>query len=188
VALGHRRLAIIDRAGGAQPMSNEDGSCWIVFNGEVYNHRALRPVLEARGPSLPHGVRHRGHPARVRGVRPACVDRLAGMFAFAIYDGRTRELFVARDRLGKKPLYYAVLDGALHFASEVTSLQRSPAWKGEIDLSALEGYLSLGYFLAPQSPWRGVSKLEPGCWLRVARRAHRDAPVLGRHRVRHAPG
>jgi asparagine synthase (glutamine-hydrolysing) len=167
VALGHRRLAIIDRAGGAQPMSNEDGSCWIVFNGEIYNHRALRPVLEARG----HRFRTTSDTEAIlhayEEYGPACVDRLAGMFAFAIYDGRTRELFVARDRLGKKPLYYAVLDGALHVASEVTSLQRSPAWKGDIDLSALEGYLSLGYFLAPQSPWRGVHKLEPGCWLRA---------------------
>jgi asparagine synthase (glutamine-hydrolysing) len=167
VALGHRRLAIIDRAGGAQPMSNEDGTCWIVFNGEVYNHRALRPVLEARG----HRFRTASDTEAIlhawEEYGTSCVDHLAGMFAFAIYDARTRELFAARDRLGKKPLYYAVLDEAFHFASEVTSLQRSPAWKGEIDLAALEGYLSLGYFLAPQSPWRGVSKLEPGCWLRV---------------------
>jgi asparagine synthase (glutamine-hydrolysing) len=168
VALGHRRLAIIDRAGGAQPMSNEDGTCWIVFNGEVYNHRALRPVLEARG----HRFRTSAdtevilHAYEEYGT--GCVERLEGMFAFAVYDGRRRELFIARDRLGKKPLFYAVLGGALHFASELGALRASPMWEGDIDLSAVEGYLSLGYFLAPQTAYRGVSKLEPGCWLRLS--------------------
>jgi asparagine synthase (glutamine-hydrolysing) len=168
VALGHRRLAIIDRAGGAQPMSNEDGTCWIVFNGEVYNHRTLRPVLEARGhrfkttsdtEAILHAYEEYG---------TGCLERLEGMFAFAIYDGRKRELLIARDRLGKKPLFYAMLGGALHFASELGALRASPVWRGEIDLSALEGYLSLGYFLAPQTAYCGVSKLEPGCWLRIA--------------------
>jgi asparagine synthase (glutamine-hydrolysing) len=103
VSLGHRRLAIIDRAGGHQPMANEDDTCWITFNGEVYNHRELRPVLEARGhrfktvsdtETILHAYEEFG---------PACVEKLEGMFAFAIYDGRRNELFAARDRLGKKP-------------------------------------------------------------------------------------
>ena len=108
-------------------MANEDGTCWIVFNGEVYNHRTLRPLLEAKGhrfrtvsdtEAILHAYEEFG---------PACVERLEGMFAFAIYDGRRRELFAARDRLGKKPFFYTVLDGVLHFASELPALARSPA-------------------------------------------------------------
>jgi asparagine synthase (glutamine-hydrolysing) len=90
------------------------------------------------------------------------------MFAFALYDGRRKELFAARDRLGKKPFFYTVLDGVFHFASELPALAVSPDWKGEVDLTALEGYLSLGYFLAPSTAYRSVFKLLPGHWLRVA--------------------
>jgi asparagine synthase (glutamine-hydrolysing) len=168
VAFGHRRLAIIDRAGGRQPMSNEDGSCWIVFNGEVYNHRTLRPLLEAKGHQfrtvsdtevILHAYEEYG---------PACVERLEGMFAFAIYDGRRQELFAARDRLGKKPFFYTVIDGVFHFASELPALAHTPKWQGDVDLTALEGYLSLGYFLAPSTIYRDVFKLLPGHWIRVA--------------------
>lgn len=166
-AIGHRRLSIIDCAGGHQPMTNEDGSCWIVFNGEVYNHKALRRDLEARG----HRFRtHSDTEAILHAYEeygPGCVERLNGMFAFAICDTRTRDVFIARDRLGKKPIYYAVLDGVLHFASEMKALRASPAWTGEVDLSGLEGYLSLGYFVSPNTVYRGVHKLEPAHWLRV---------------------
>jgi asparagine synthase (glutamine-hydrolysing) len=168
VGLGHRRLAIIDRAGGHQPMSNEDGSCWIVFNGEVYNHRSLRPLLEAKG--------HRFRTASDTEVilhayeefGPACVEHLEGMFAFAIYDGRRDEVFAARDRLGKKPFFYTVQGGVFHFASELPALAQSSRWRGDIDLSALEGYLALGYFIAPGTIYKDVHKLMPGHWLRVA--------------------
>jgi len=167
-ALGFRRLAIIDCAGGHQPMSNEDDTCWIVFNGEVYNHKDLRRDLEARG----HRFRtHSDTEAILHAYEeygPACVERLNGMFAFAICDTRRREVFVARDRLGKKPLFYAVFDGVLHFASEIKALRASPAWNGDLDLSALEGYVSLGYFVAPDTIYRHVRKLEPAHWLRVA--------------------
>lgn len=165
--LGHRRLAIIDRAGGHQPMANEDETCWIVFNGEVYNHRALKPLLESKG----HRFRTSSdtevilHAYEEFGA--ACVDRLEGMFAFAIYDTRTRTLFAARDRLGKKPFFYTVSGGVLSFASELPALARSPFWTGAIDLTGLEGYLSLGYFLAPSTIYRGVHKLPPGHWLRA---------------------
>ena len=166
--LGHRRLAIIDRAGGAQPMGNEDGTCWIVFNGEVYNHRGLRPVLEGRG----HRFRTVSDTEAIlhawEEYGTSCVDHLEGMFAFAIYDERRRELFIARDRLGKKPLFYGTFGGVFHFASELGALRASPVWPGTLDLSALEGYLSLGYFLAPHTAYRDVQKLEPGCWLHVA--------------------
>jgi asparagine synthase (glutamine-hydrolysing) len=168
VALGHRRLAIIDRARGHQPMSNEDGSCWITFNGEIYNHRELRPLLESKG----HRYRTNSDTETIlhayEEFGPSCVERLEGMFAFAVYDGRRRELFAARDRLGKKPLFYTVLGGVFHFASELPALGRSPLWRGEPDLSALEGYLSLGYFLAPSTIYRDVHKLLPGHWLRIA--------------------
>jgi asparagine synthase (glutamine-hydrolysing) len=166
--LGHRRLAIIDLAGGHQPIGNEDGSCWIVFNGEIYNHRALRPLLKDKGhrfktvsdtETILHAYEEFG---------PACVERLEGMFAFVIYDGRRQQLFAARDRLGKKPFFYTVLEGMLHFASELPALARSPWWRGELDLTALEGYLSLGYFLAPSTIYRNVHKLLPGHWLRAA--------------------
>ena len=166
-ALGHARLAIIDRAGGDQPMTNEDHSCWIVFNGEIYNHRALRQRLVQRG----HVFRTSSdteailHAYEEFGVD--CVPMLEGMFAFAVYDARRRELFIARDRLGKKPLFYATLDGALHFASEIKALRRSPAWDPTVDWSQLEGYLSLGYFVAPGTVYRHVHKLPAGHWLRV---------------------
>jgi asparagine synthase (glutamine-hydrolysing) len=170
VALAQRRLAIIDRAGGRQPMANEDETCWITFNGEIYNHRSLRPLLEAKG----HRFRTSSDTEVIlhayEEFGPSCVERLEGMFAFVIYDGRKRELFAARDRLGKKPLFFAVLDGTLHFASELPALSRSPRWRGEIDLTALEGYLSLGYFIAPSTIYRNVFKLLPGHWLRASLR------------------
>jgi asparagine synthase (glutamine-hydrolysing) len=168
-ALGHRRLAIIDRAGGVQPIANEDGTCWIVFNGEIYNHRELRERLV----SLGHRFRTRSDTETIlhayEEFGPGCVDLLEGMFAFAIYDQTNRDLFIARDRLGKKPLFYAVFQGVLHFASEIKSLQQSPVWDGAIDLEQLEGYLSLGYFIAPTTIYRHVKKLEPGHWLRLRR-------------------
>ena len=166
-ALGHRRLAIVDRAGGHQPMSNEDGTVWIVFNGEVYNHHDVRPVLEAKGhvfrtvsdtEVIVHAYEEFGS---------ACLDHLEGMFAFAIWDARTRELFAARDRLGKKPFFYTSIGGRFAFASELPALRHAPGWKGDLDLTGLEGYLSLGYFVAPHTIYRDVWKLMPGHWLRV---------------------
>ena len=140
IAFGHRRLAIIDRAAGAQPMANDDLSRWIVFNGEIYNHRALRTRLIARGHTF-RTVSDTEVILRAYDEYGAdCVQHLEGMFAFAIYDATRREALLARDRIGKKPLYYAVLGGALHFASEIKSLCQSPVWDGAIDLSALEGY------------------------------------------------
>ncbi len=166
-SFGHRRLAVIDLAGGAQPLANEDETCWILFNGEVYNHRTLRPQLEAAG----HRFRTSSDTETIvhawEEYGPACVERLEGMFVFAILDERRRELFIARDRMGKKPLYYAVLDGVLHFASELPALTASPSWKGDLDLSGLEGYLSLGYFLAPHTPFADVWKLPPAHTLHV---------------------
>ena len=160
-ALGHRRLAIIDRAGGEQPMTNEDRSVWIVFNGEIYNHHELRHELEGRG----HRFRTRSDTEAIihayEEYGDACVERLEGMFAFGIADHRSRRVLLARDRLGKKPLFHATLGGVLHFASEIKAIKASPAWDGQKDLDALEGYLSLGYFMAPATAYRHVHKLEP---------------------------
>jgi asparagine synthase (glutamine-hydrolysing) len=167
LALGHRRLAIIDRAGGDQPMANEDRSVWIVFNGEVYNHRELRRDLLARG----HSFRTQSDTEAIvhayEEYGDACVDRLDGMFAFAIADLRTRRVLLARDRLGKKPLFHATFNGVLHFASEMKAIKASPLWNGERDLDSIEGYLSLGYFVAPATAYRHVRKLEPAHTLSV---------------------
>ena len=167
VALGHRRLAIIDRAGGDQPIPNEDRTAWIVFNGEVYNHRELRRDLEARG----HRFRTQSDTEAIvhayEEFGDACVERLDGMFAFAIADLRHRRVLLARDRLGKKPLFHATFNGVLHFASEIKAIKASPLWNGARDLDAIEGYLSLGYFVAPATAYRHVRKLEPAHTLAV---------------------
>ncbi|PYS98853.1 MAG: asparagine synthase (glutamine-hydrolyzing), partial [Acidobacteria bacterium] len=169
VALGMRRLSIIDLAGGHQPMSGEDGRVTVVFNGEIYNYRELQPELERRGhvfqthsdtETIVHAYEERG---------AACVEDLRGMFAFAIWDARRRELFIARDRVGKKPLYYTLTArGTLVFGSELKSLLEHAEVEREIDLEALDAYLTFGYVPDPLSIFRGVHKLPPGHHLTFA--------------------
>jgi asparagine synthase (glutamine-hydrolysing) len=162
VAMGMRRLAIIDLATGRQPISNEDGSIWIVFNGEIYNYRELRELLLARG----HELRTRtdtetiAHLYEDEGER--CVERLRGMFAFAVWDRRERRLFLARDRVGKKPLHYALAGRTLVFGSEIKSLLQHPGVKREINLQAISDFLSFGYVPDPATAFAGVRKLPPG--------------------------
>jgi asparagine synthase (glutamine-hydrolysing) len=165
VVLGHRRLSIIDVGGGLQPMTSADGTCHLVFNGEVYNHRLLRPRLEARGFVFRTHCDTEVVLAAYQAFGAACVDHLEGMFAFAVYDERRQSLFMARDRIGKKPLYYAVFGGVLHFASEIKALAASPLWDGAIDTTGLESYLSLGYFMAPRTIYTHVRMLEPASTL-----------------------
>ncbi|MBA2671641.1 MAG: asparagine synthase (glutamine-hydrolyzing) [Gemmatimonadetes bacterium] len=163
LALGMRRLSIIDLAGGSQPIGNEDGSVQVVFNGEIYNYRELRAGLEKRGHRfsthtdtevLVHLYEERGD---------ALVDELRGMFAFALWDESRERLLIARDRLGIKPLYYwNSPDGALAFGSELKSLLRLADFPREIDGSAIADYLALGYVPEPGCIYRGVSKLLPG--------------------------
>jgi len=160
VALGHRRLAIVDlSAAGHQPMANEDGDVWIVYNGEVYNHQALRRELEARG----HRYRSRTDTETVLHLYeeegPRCVERLIGMFAFAIWDSRRCELFLARDRLGVKPLYYALLPGGLVFGSEIKAILRHPSIRADLDEEAFFHYLTFGFSPPPRTMYRGISKL-----------------------------
>jgi asparagine synthase (glutamine-hydrolysing) len=162
VGMGMRRLAVIDLATGRQPISNEDGSIWIVFNGEIYNYRELRRLLLARG----HKLRTRtdtetiAHLYEDEGER--CVERLRGMFAFAIWDRRERSLFLARDRVGKKPLHYALAGRTLVFGSEIKSLLQHPGVKREVDLQAISDFLSFGYVPDPATAFAGVRKLPPG--------------------------
>jgi len=163
VALGMRRLSIIDLAGGRQPMSGCDGAITIVFNGEIYNYRGLQRELESRG----HRFKTHSdtetivHAYEEYGAR--CVDHLRGMFAFAIWDVRARELFIARDRAGKKPLYYTITpSGTLIFGSELKSLREHPEFRGEISVEALDAYLTFGYVPDPLTIFRDVHKLPPG--------------------------
>src|SRR5262249_45609411 len=141
VGLGHRRLSIVDLGGGRQPMANEDDSVRIVFNGEIYNHRELRPMLEARG----HHYRSSSDPETIihlyEEFGPLGVERLRGMFAYAIWDATRRRLVIARDRLGIKPLYYVMNDdGSLYFASEIKALLEADAIRTELNYNALADY------------------------------------------------
>jgi asparagine synthase (glutamine-hydrolysing) len=161
VGLGHRRLAIVDVSGGQQPMSNEDGTVWIVFNGEIYNHAALRPALEARG----HRYRTRSDTETIVHLYEeegeACVERLQGMFAFAVWDRSRQTLLLARDRLGIKPLYYALTPHELLFASEIKGLLAA-GLRPEFDLEVLPEYLATGFVSGERSFFRGVRRLPPG--------------------------
>ncbi|MFL6277573.1 MAG: asparagine synthase (glutamine-hydrolyzing), partial [Blastocatellia bacterium] len=163
VALGHRRLAIVDLAGGHQPMFNEDDSIAIVFNGEVYNHRDFRADLEACGhrfrshcdtETILHLYEEHGRHA---------VNHLRGMFAFAIWDRAARRLLLARDRLGIKPLYYTLdTDGTLHFASEIKALLEAGAIKPELNFAALADYAANRATSGTATLFRGVKRLLPG--------------------------
>ncbi len=164
LAMGMRRLSIIDLSGGHQPISNEDGSITVVLNGEIYNYRELRSELEARGHrfSTHSDTEVIVHLYEEHGL--ACASRLRGMFAFALWDARTRRLAVVRDRLGIKPLHYAVVGGRLLFASELKSLLAA-GLDTAIDPQALHDYLSLTYVPAPATIFRDARKLMPGTML-----------------------
>lgn len=161
VGLGFRRLSIIDLDTGNQPISNEDGSVQLIFNGEVYNFRELRRHLEARGHRFATNADTEVivHLYEDEGAR--CVERLNGMFAFALWDETRRELVLARDRFGKKPLYYAELGSSLLFASELKSLLEHPRCPRDLDFESLSRYLALEYVPTPRSIFEGVKKL-PG--------------------------
>ena len=160
-AIGMRRLSIIDLSGGHQPMSSADGQVWLVCNGEIYNFRELRRELETRGHRFTsHSDSEVVLYAYIE-YGDSFVDRLNGMFAFALWDARRGRLLVGRDRLGIKPLYIAELPGALAFASEAKSLLELPGIDRAIDPAAVASYLQLGYVPAPQSIFRGIRKLPP---------------------------
>ena len=192
VGLGHRRLSIIDLAGGHQPLFNEDGSVAVVYNGEIFNFQALAKELTTAGhifqtrcdtEVIVHAWEQWGE---------ACVDKFRGQFAFALWDRNRQCLFLARDRLGIKPLYYARLaDGRLIFASELKSLLQCPDLPREIDPSAVEDYFSYGYIPDPKSIYSAVAKLAPGHRVTITRgrdfaepRSYWDLDFTKRH---HAP-
>lgn len=166
IGLTHRRLAIIDLVSGTQPMYNEDRSVVIVYNGEIYNYKDLRSQLRELGhvfktesdtEVIVHGWQEWG---------PDCVKRFRGMFAFALWDDREQRLFLARDRLGKKPLYYTCLpNGLMIFGSELKALLCHPELSRELDVLALEEYFAYGYVPDPRSIFKNVLKLEPGHYL-----------------------
>jgi len=162
IALGHRRLSIIDLSpAGHQPMSNEDGTVWITFGGEIYNHAELRAELQRKG----HRYRSRTDTETIVHLYeeegPRCVERLNGMFHYAIWDTRTRELHLARDRLGKKPLYYAEPNGGFLFASEIKALLAHPALSADLDEEAFFHYLTFVCAPAPLTMFAGIRKLAP---------------------------
>jgi asparagine synthase (glutamine-hydrolysing) len=178
VGLGHRRLSIIDLATGQQPLFNEDGSVVVVFNGEIYNYQELIPELQRLG----HQFRTRSdtevivHAWEAWGER--CVERFRGMFAFALWDEGRQTLFMARDRLGVKPMYYALLpDGFLLFGSELKSLMAHPGLDRELDLFAIEEYFALGYVPEPRTIFCNALKLPPGHSLCVKRGAPAAVPA-----------
>jgi asparagine synthase (glutamine-hydrolysing) len=178
LGFGHRRLAIIDVAGGQQPLFNEDGTVSITFNGEIYNYRELMVELERRG----HRFRTRSDTEVIVHAweewGEAAVTRLQGMFAFAVWDENRKTLFLARDRFGKKPLYYTVLgDGRLLFASEMKALLVCPDVPRSINLTAVEDYFAYGYVPESKSIYSHIHKVPPGHHLTVTRGRHLAEPV-----------
>ena len=170
VGFGHRRLSIIDLEGGKQPLFNEDYTVVVTYNGEIYNFREIEIELKAKG----HVFRTRCdtevivHAWEEWGVN--CVDRFNGMFAFAIWDKNAETLFLARDRLGIKPLHYTLLDdGQLIFASELKAIKQHPAVTCEIDPQAVEEYFAFAYVPDPKTIYKGIHKLEAGCRLLIKR-------------------
>jgi len=162
LGLGNRRLSIIDLPGGHQPLSNEDGTIWITFNGEIYNYRELRVGLESRG--------HRFHTSTdteaivhlYEDYEFGCLDHLRGMFAFALWDRRRRRLLLARDRLGIKPLFYRLEPDRLMFASELRALRQLSTATFEVDPQSVYDFFGFRYIPAPRTFYRGVEKLLPG--------------------------
>ncbi len=162
VALGHRRLAILDRAGGAQPMAYGDNRYWMTYNGEVYNFQALRAELEAHG----HAFTTRSDTEVVLAAYAqwgeACIEKFRGMYAFAIWDSLEKRLFLARDPVGVKPLYYAETKDAFYFASEIKALLNCPGVNRDLDLESLDDYLTYLYTVPPRTFYQGIRQLPPG--------------------------
>lgn len=166
-AIGMRRLSIIDVAGGKQPIHNADRTKWIVFNGEIYNYQELRRGLDERGHQFYTNSDTEAILHLYDEFGPDCLHHLRGMFAFAIWDEKEKTLFIARDRVGKKPLLYShQANGDLIFGSEFKALLQHPSISREVDMEAIDSYLSYLCIPAPQTAFKQIRKLEPGHWLR----------------------
>ncbi|HXG46708.1 MAG TPA: asparagine synthase (glutamine-hydrolyzing), partial [Methylomirabilota bacterium] len=170
VGLGNARLSIVDLEGGQQPIANEDESLWIVFNGEIFNHVELRAELERRG----HQFRTHTDTEVIlhlfEDVGPECLARLNGQWALAIWDRRARSLFLARDRLGVRPLFYVERDGALFFGSEIKTLLAGAPVSAEIEPAVLDEIFTFWAPLPPRTVFRGIVELPPGHWLTINER------------------
>lgn len=160
--LGHRRLSIIDLKTGQQPITNEDSSVWIVFNGEIYNYRELRSQLLSNGHRFTTNTDTEVIVHLYEEEGEACVEKLRGIFAFAIYDKHKRQLFLARDHVGVKPLYYALVGSEIIFGSEIKAILQHPALTREVNLEAISGFLTFGYVPDPDTAFLGIKKLAPG--------------------------
>ncbi len=161
-ALGMTRLSIIDLATGQQPISNEDGSIWIVFNGEIYNYQELQKLVISKG----HELKTKSDTEVIVHLYEEygfdCLQRLEGMFSFAIWDSNRQNLFIARDRLGEKPLHWSIFEGQFIFGSEIKAILEHPRSKKSLNIEALQRYLALEYVPAPDSIFDGIHKLRPG--------------------------
>ena len=167
VGLGMRRLSIVDLSTGHQPISNEDGTLWIVFNGEIYNHSSLRKELIARG----HRYQTQSDTETIvhlyEEYGKECVEHLRGMFAFALWDTRNNTLFLARDRLGIKPLYYRLAKQRVIFGSEIKVLLEYPGVTAGFNHGILPEYLAFGYLSSSETFYNGIQKLMPGHTLEI---------------------
>src|ERR1051325_3250149 len=160
--LGNARLSIIDLSSGQQPISNEDGTLWIVFNGEIFNYVELRPELEARGHRFATQYDTEVILPRFQKNGPDCVHRFNGQFAFAIWDSRKRTLFLARDRLGVRPLFYTQVGRTLIFASEIKSILADSRVRAEMDPVALDQIFTFWSTLSPRTVFRNIFEVPPG--------------------------
>ena len=174
VGIGMRRLSIVDVAGGHQPISNEDGTLWIVFNGEIYNHLALREQLIARGHRYVTNSDTETVIHLFEEYGADCVHHLRGMFAFAIWNRNTRTLFIARDRLGIKPLYYKLTSERLLFGSEIKAVLAHGGVRPEFNRTGLPEYLAFGYLSGEESFYAGIRKLLPGRTMTIGRDGKAD--------------
>jgi asparagine synthase (glutamine-hydrolysing) len=165
VGFGHARLSIIDLNSGHQPLSNEDGTVWIVFNGEIYNYRELRSFLLAKGHTLKTQSDTEVIVHLYEELGPQCVEKLRGMFAFALWNENTKELFLARDRVGIKPLYYSLNDQGIVFASEIKAILADPAVSRNLAPEIVDRFLTFLYVPGEETLLKGIRKLAPGHYL-----------------------
>lgn len=167
VGLGFRRLSIIDLSGGHQPLCNEDGTVWIVFNGEIYNYQELRSWLLSKG----HQFKTQSDTEVIvhlyEEYGEECVSKLRGMFGFAIWDANSQTLFLARDRVGIKPLYYTVTPDAIVFASEIKAILADPAFNARVAVDLIDRFLTFDYMPGEETLFQGIKKLNPGSYLKV---------------------
>jgi asparagine synthase (glutamine-hydrolysing) len=167
VGLGHRRLSIIDLSTGHQPLSNEDGTIWIIFNGEIYNYQELRPFLLSKGHTFKTQTDTEVIVHLYEELGCACLQKLRGMFAFAIWDEKTATFFLARDRVGIKPVYYCLTDRSLVFASEIKAILADPSVDRTIAPEVIDRFLTFFYLPGEETLLKGILKLAPGCYLLI---------------------